>query len=289
MIKHLDGLWLGEVTRTTHMFKKLILPAVVVELCIASTTYAANPSAVQAGTPRATGDLFLEVGWDATLRGETPSVEDLKVILQRFASARIPGLQEAKGSELYGGVTYLMPRLEATRALRLPNMVLSKHRVTFPGFPAHSFYIYDHDGRWENFYNKLLLVTDKTDQVVAVELIAENPKTDRVENFLPRNWHVFDFINFGTKALTTMLIKHEVRMNREVLQLDSALVERRVTSRYSLVPARPYLSGGVRSRTVQSPQVVAVNEGSSRTVKVIRLYLPKPIMELSLYTMSRSK
>lgn len=271
------------------MFKKKILLCLLTGGFVVCKAHAINPAAIQAGTPKGTGELVLEVGWNAPLRGETSSLGDLRVILERFASARIPGLQDAKGANLYGGVTYLMPRLEAIRVLKLPNLVLSKHRVTFPGFPAHSFYIYDHDGKWENLYNKLLLVTDKTDQVVAVELIAENPKSDHVQNFMPRDWHVFDFVNFGTKALTTMTIKHEVHMDNDVLRLDSALVDRRSSSRYTLVPGRTSSTGSSRTRTYQPPQYVAMHEDGGRTIKVLRLYLPKPIMELSLFTMSNSK
>lgn len=269
----------AERTHPIHpMFHKTFCIAVLLATLTTSLS-AQAPSArpVQAGTPTATGDIALERGWDSTITGENPSVFELKIILEHFAKAQIPGPQESKGVELYAGVTYLMSRLEATRILRLPSSVMSKHRLAFPGFPAHSFYIYDHDGLWEGVYNKLLLVTDKTDQVVAVQLLAENPKTGRsVHNFLNKDWHVYDFINFGTKALTTMSIRHEPIMSKpDVLRIDSILVENRVA---------PPLARGIRSRVVVPGPVL-----SSRAVKLIRLYLPKPVMELCLYTMSHSK
>lgn len=79
--------------------------------------------------------------------------------------------------------------------------------IGMPGFPKNSFYYHSYDGEFGDFshsgldFNRMYVVTDNWDQVVAVQLTCEDP------SYLPRLPHegigIFNFVQFRRKGTTS--------------------------------------------------------------------------------------
>ena len=75
------------------------------------------------------------------------------------------------GTKIYNGVTYLMDSEQAATNLGLAHSVPSRVLVAAPGFPRNSLYYIGYDGAFEGRFNRLYLVTDIANKVVAIQLI----------------------------------------------------------------------------------------------------------------------
>ena len=207
-------------------------------------------------------------------------MKDLGAILSPFAKPSI-NLSAVPGLEIYEGVTYLMPYEQAKKALNLNQRVVPKNKVNCPGFPKDSFFHYAFDGTFEGHFNKLYIVTDKADQVVAIQFVAESPKRENVEAPNdPTDAHTYNFINYRGKGTKRLWVEHIAyfqdkkgnwRRYRnpsrssydqpegpvDILRIDSLLMDPDASS-----------SGFRRNNW--------------KPLEAVRLYLPKPMMELIL-------
>ena len=83
--------------------------------------------------------------------------------------------------------------------------------IGMPGFPKNSFYYHSYDGEFGDFshsgldFNRMYVVTDNWDQVVAVQFTCEDP------SYLPRLPHegigIFNFVQFRRKGTTSALVR----------------------------------------------------------------------------------
>ena len=231
------------------------------------------------------GGLVVDRGWDSPMQGGSATMKDLGTLLSPFAKAA-PNVSPSADLKIYEGVTYLMPLEDAKKTLNLTQKVIAKSMVVCPGFPLHSLFSYGFDGVFEGHFNKLYLVADKADQVVAVELVAETPKRDLVNApFEITNWHTYDFINTRTKATTTLWIDHKPYFQDRDRWLEY----------------RPKYSSGQPKGEVDLLRIDSllmdpeIQPGSSKSyrgtnwkpLKAMRLYLPHPMMELILHCISK--
>lgn len=225
--------------------------------------------------------IILDNGWASPMHGGTTSMKELGSLLSVFARPS-PNLDAAPDIELYRGVTYLMPLAEAKTKLNLTSSIVPKNKVITAGFPKDSLFHHCFDGIFEGVYNKLYLVTDKADQVVAIQLVSESPRRDQAEPvFEAPDWSMFNFINNRRKATTKLWVYHDVYFlktgtwrqykatstinqptgNETILRIDSVLMD-------------PALSrNGYRTQ-------------DWKFLETSRLYLPKPLMELILHYIS---
>ncbi len=187
-------------------------------------------------------------GWDQSIQDGSLVVQELHSLLSGKGTPAI-NTAPSPGLAIYQGVTYLMPLKEAIKVLKLPNEVSSKNPVICPGFPYRTLYSYSFNYPAGGNFKEIYLVTDKADQVVAVELYA--PKYSGGLYEYSRDYHVYDFINSRSKALTTARVGHDVE-GGSVVKLTSAFED-------------PH--GHVNRSTV--------------------LYLPKPLVDLILFRIQK--
>jgi hypothetical protein len=105
--------------------------------------------------------------WRAPVPGGELMIKDLRTLLAERAQPKAElGVVESR--EIIGGVYYLMPAQEVFKVLG-KRPTAARKAIEAPGFPKQSFYYYDLAGDFNDFPN-LLLITDSTDQTLAVQL-----------------------------------------------------------------------------------------------------------------------
>lgn len=95
-------------------------------------------------------------------------------------------------------IRYLEARSEAIKKLPIASTMATQATVATPGFPRASLVFYSYDTRGMGHYNKLCLIVDRADQVVAVQLLAETPRA-----VLPTERSGFTCYNFVQHRIRT--------------------------------------------------------------------------------------
>lgn len=125
--------------------------------------------------------------------------------------------------KIYNEITYMMPMAEALKVIR--KNVGSKKVVTCPGFPAGTFFYYGFDGMYgPEGCNKLLLVVDNKDQVVAAQLVKETPKTTLLSGH-SSEYSLYNFIETTAKGAPTWKIAHKSKLSEGLLNLQSEVLD----------------------------------------------------------------
>ena len=213
------------------------------------------------------------------MQGGSASLRELGVLLSPLSTASPDA--EANGSiQLYRGVTYLMPLAEARTSLGLNSRLSTKNKVVAAGFPRDSLSYHRFNGIFDGHYNQLDLVTDKADQVVSVQLVAETPRKDMVRflHWQRPDWSTYNFIQGGTKALTTLRVQHETEYQ----------TDRGTWARYDVAAASTYPRSPpslIRIETV----LVDPNErhrgfasANWKPLQAVSWYIPAPLAALIL-------
>lgn len=206
-------------------------------------------------------------------------MQELATLLSPFAkparnTAPSPGLK------IFEGVTYLMPYEEARKTLGLNQRMVPKSMIESAGFPRSSLYVYAFDGAFEGHFNKLYLMTDKADQVVAVHLVAGSPKRDLVDApTKPTDWHTYNFVNARAKAIPSLWIGH-----KQFYQEGGQWREYRPTSSYQQAVQS---AGLLRIDSVvidpNDRRDDGYRDANWRALEAVRWYVPQPLMELILH------
>lgn len=221
--------------------------------------------------------LALDQRWQTPLQGGNDTLKDLGSLLSPFAKPS-PNLAPAPGIKIYEEVSYLMPVEDAKKLLKLDQRQAVKNKVLCPGFPKDSLLYHAFDGIFEGHFNKLILVTDRMEQVVALELVAEVPKRDQVDApYSPTDWHMYNFVLSRTKATRRLWIDHKCHF-----QEDGRWQEYRPTFTSS------QSKGEVQVLRIDSLLIDPGRREGYRTsdwkpLEAARLYLPKPLMEVILH------
>lgn len=210
-------------------------------------------------------------------------MEDLGVLLSPFAQPS-NDTSQAPRTEIYQGVTYLMPYAEAREKLNLLQKVVAKNRVGCPGFPRDSFFHYAFDGNFDGHFNKLYIVVDRADQVVAIQLVTESPKADQVDApYKETVWHAYNFVNARTKASRRLWIDHKPFFQNEQGW-------REYSTKYTYgQPKGPVDVLRIDSLLMNPDLTNSGNRGTNwKPLEAVRLYLPKPMMQLILFCVRSS-
>lgn len=235
-----------------------------------------------ANTPTAaSAGLVLDRNWASPMQGGKAAMQELGALLSPFAQPS-PDMAPSPGLKLFEEVTYLMPYAEARKKLNLNQRLVPKAKVECAGFPKDSFYSYAFDGVFEGHFNKLYLVTDKADQVVAVQLVTGNPnRTDVDAPYYPTDGHTYNFINSRAKATTRLWVDH-----KPFFQGKDGW--RKYDPKSGGTSGQP--SGEVGLLRIDSllmdpkPDSTRNVRGSNwKALEAVRLYLPKPMMEIILH------
>jgi hypothetical protein len=162
---------------------------------IPSTKPASQPSS----TPASQLQVSLQPGYDSRMQGGDITMRELQLLLS-------PHCQEGMdlggaGAKIYNGVSYLMDSQQAVAALGLGHAMPSRVLVATPGFPRNSTYYIAYDGAFEGRFNRLYLVTDTANKVVAVQLVDEHPNTSSGSaGSSGRTWNTYNFLNGRLRA-----------------------------------------------------------------------------------------
>ncbi len=134
------------------------------------------------------------------------------------------------------------------------NQMKSRNGVICPGFPKSSLFQYSVNGNFEGEYNRICIVVDQADRVISIELVFENPPLSlRGANKGGTDWYCYNFVNYRVKALESLRISHEVKVRRDLIQMDTVLT---------------------------SPS-------NSRVLESVRWFVPKPLAELILFCVNK--
>ncbi len=200
--------------------------------------------------------IVMQRGWDSPVQEGDLTVDELNQELSQFGRAAL-NTGPAPDLDIYSGVKYLMPLKQAIKVLRITSQVSAKHMVICPGLPYRTLVAYSFNYLEETGFNEIHIVADKADQVVAIQLYAARGK-DVPERNLQRNrkFRVYDFINSRSKALTTAEVAHRTESTRggNVIQLDSDF-----------------------------------RDPTGNVYRLTRLFLPKPLVELTLFRIEKIK
>jgi len=198
--------------------------------------------------------LKLAPNWNSHQRGGDRIIEDLRSLLEPNGVANID-LKPDTSLTIYGQVYYLMPVKEAARIMKKPPG--PRKRMNCPGFPKDSFFYYVIAGNFGDGFNKILLITDSTDRIVAVQLNNNHPDKDLWldPQYFQDRWHVSNFVEVKTKGNKKWKVGHRPEMTGRVLRIDTELCAGDPNGYFGLGDSKQRVS----------------------------LYLPEPILNLILY------
>jgi hypothetical protein len=160
-----------------------------------------TPSIQSASPPAATApvQVSLQPGYDTRMQGGDVSMRELQMLLWPHCTEAVD--LGGAGTKIYNGVTYLMDSAQAASALGLGHAMPSRVVVATPGFPRNSTYYIGYDGAFEGRFNRLYLVTDVANKVVAVQLVDEHPNTSSGSvGSSGRAWNTYNFLNVRLRA-----------------------------------------------------------------------------------------
>ena len=128
------------------------------------------------------------------------------------------------GTKIYGGVSYLMDSEQAAAALGLGHAMPSRVLVTMPGFPRNSTYYIGYDGAFEGRFNRLYLVTDTANKLVAVQLVDEHPNTSAGSaGSSGRTWNTYNFLSARLRASDAMRVHATSKRDGRAIVIETRM------------------------------------------------------------------
>lgn len=113
---------------------------------------------------------------------------------------------------------------------RVKGLKATKARVSvgMSGFPKRSFYYHSYDGNFTPYspfqrcgFNRMYVVTDNWDQVVAVQFTSESPKHSA---YIDRSGvGVFNYVQFRRKGKTTAWVRYHSNPRKESFELHTLM------------------------------------------------------------------
>ena len=172
-------------------------------------------------------------------RGEPVARDNFKELLKKggkyylLKSRKDKYLQILKSPKifpLYRDVNFLDTRKVAVNKLKGPmkfrSAMAGKQRIETVGIPLNSFYYYSYDLKpARNQTNRLILITDLDDRVIAVQELIETPKTIRLSEH-NKFRSVYNFIQMRRKGDPDYKIAYRGSINGAVSVLETELLDR---------------------------------------------------------------
>lgn len=190
----------------------------------APPTPAAAPAAAPAAPAQEAQDLVLAPNWNAPQTGVSiRALEDFNSLLQGVA-APAADLKPDTSIVIFGQIFYLMPIQEAARLIGKPTGV--RRRITAQGFPKDSFHYYSVSDNFGNGFERMLLITDNSDRIVAVQLLNERPGKDLWldPQLFNERWSAYNFVEAKNKGNPKWKIGLRAEKDGRVVRIDSELV-----------------------------------------------------------------
>jgi hypothetical protein len=185
-----------------------------------------KPAAVPSITPGPQLQVSLQPGYDSRMQGGDISMRELQSLLSPHCSEGVDLV--GAGTKIYNGVTYLMDSAQAATILSLAHSVSSRVPMATPGFPKNSIYYMGYDGAFEGHFNRLYLVTDTANKVVAIQLVDEDPKGrwKSAAALAAAAWSTYNFINARMRASDTVRVQATSKRQGNVILIETQMYQR---------------------------------------------------------------
>ena len=185
-----------------------------------------KPAAVPSTTPGTQLQVSLQPGYDSRMQGGDISMREMQLLLSSHCSEGVD--LSGAGTKIYNGVTYLMDSEQAATVLGLAHSVPSRVPVAAPGFPKNSTYYIGYDGAFEGHFNRLYLVTDTANKVVAIQLVDEHPKSrwKSAAALAAATWSTYNFINARMRASDTARVQAVSKRQGNIIVIDTQVYQR---------------------------------------------------------------
>jgi hypothetical protein len=185
-----------------------------------------KPAAVPSTTPATQLQVSLQPGYDSRMQGGDIGMRELQLLLSSHCSEAVD--LSGAGTKIYNGATYLMDSEQAATILGLAHTVPSRVPVATPGFPKNSMYYIGYDGAFEGHFNRLYLVTDVANKVVAIQLVDEHPKGrwKSAAALATATWSTYNFINARMRASDSMRVQAVSKRQGNVITIETQLYQR---------------------------------------------------------------
>jgi hypothetical protein len=183
-------------------------------------------AAVPSTTPATQLQVSLQRGYDSRMQGGDISMRELQLLLSSHCSQGVD--LSGAGTKIYNSVTYLMDSEQAATILGLAHSVPSRVPMATPGFPKNSMYHIGYDGSFEGHFDRLYLVTDVANKVVAIQLVDEHPKGrwKSAAALAAATWSTYNFINARMRASDTARVQAVSKRQGNVIMIDTQLYQR---------------------------------------------------------------
>jgi len=160
------------------------------------------------------------------MQGGDISMRELQLLLSSHCSEGVD--LSGAGAKIYNGVTYLMDSEQAATNLGLAHSVPSRVPVAAPGFPKSSMYYMGYDGAFEGHFNRIYLVTDTANKVVAIQLVDEHPKGrwKSAAALAAATWTTYNFINARMRASDTARVQAASKRQGNIVVIDTQVFQR---------------------------------------------------------------
>lgn len=185
---------------------------------ITSTKAASQPSS--ALTPQL--QVSLQPGYDSRMQGGDITMRELQMLLSPHCSEAVD--LTGAGTKIYNGANYLMDPEQAASALGLGHAMPSRALVATPGFPRNSTYYLGYDGAFEGRFNRLYLVTDAANKLVAVQLVDEHPDiSSGSAGSSGRAWNTYNFLNARLRASDAMHVHATSKRDGNTIVIETRM------------------------------------------------------------------
>ena len=185
-----------------------------------------KPAAVPSTTPGTQLQVSLQPGYDSRMQGGDISMREMQLLLSSHCSEGVD--LSGAGTKIYNGVTYLMDSEQAATVLGLAHSVPSRVPVAAPGFPKNSTYYIGYDGAFEGHFNRIYLVSDTANKVVAIQLVDEHPKGrwKSAAALAAATWSTYNFINARMRASDTARVQAVSKRQGNIVVIDTQVFQR---------------------------------------------------------------
>ncbi len=183
---------------------------------------ATKPSASPPTSPPTQLQVSLQTGYDSRMQGGDITMRELQLLLSPYCHEGVD--LAGAGAKIYDGISYLMDSEQAATALGLGHVMPSRVPVATPGFPRNSIYYIGYDGAFEGRFNRLYMVTDRANRVVAVQLVDEHPNTSSGSGGSSgRTWDTYNFLNGRLRASDIMRVHATSKRQGEAILIETRM------------------------------------------------------------------
>jgi hypothetical protein len=198
-----------------------------------------KPASQLSSTPAFQLQVSLQPGYDTQMQGSDITMRELQLLLSPHCTEAID--LSGAGTKIYNGVKYLMDSEQAAAALGLAHTISTRVPLATAGFPKSSMYYIGYDGAFEGHFNRVYLVTDVANKIVAIQLVDEHPKGrwKSAASLAAASWNTYNFVNARMRASDLMRVQAGAERQDSVIKIETHTYQlvrsqrgRKTTERY---------------------------------------------------------